>query len=95
MLADSARNGFPFMLTQQMQLHTCGDIIVMINLTVFVPAGGRERISNVFYSCRYVRCLGAVYLRLVGETLEVYNYLEPLYNDYRKIKRKNRNGGMY
>ena len=43
--------------------------------------------------CRYVRCLGAVYLRLVGETLEVYNYLEPLYNDYRKIKRKNRNGG--
>lgn len=40
-----------------------------------------------------MRCLGAIYLRLVGETLEVYNYLEPLYNDYRKIKRKNRNGG--
>jgi pre-mRNA-splicing factor 38A len=59
----------------------------------FILAGGRE-IDNVFYSCRYVRCLGAVYLRLVGETLEVYNYLEPLYNDYRKIKRKNRNGGI-
>ena len=53
--------------------------------------GGKERM-RIFYSCRYVRCLGAVYLRLVGETLEVYNYLEPLYNDYRKIKRKNRNG---
>ena len=37
--------------------------------------------------------MGAVYLRLVGEILEVYNYLEPLYNDYRKLKRKNRNGG--
>ena len=43
--------------------------------------------------CRYVRVLGALYLRLVGETMECYNYLEPLYNDYRKLKRKNRNGG--
>ena len=67
--------------------------------------GGRERESVcerererdgfivILLSCRYVRCLGAVYLRLVGETLEVYNYLEPLYNDYRKLKRKNRQGG--
>ena len=27
--------------------------------------------------------------------MECYNYLEPLYNDYRKLKRKNRNGGMF
>ena len=33
-----------------------------------------------------------MYLRLVGDTKECYNYLEPLYNDYRKLKRKNRNG---
>jgi len=34
-----------------------------------------------------------MYLRLVGESLECYKYLELLYNDYRKLKRKNRNGG--
>ncbi len=27
--------------------------------------------------------------------MECYNYLEPLYNDYRKLKKKNRNGGRY
>ena len=36
--------------------------------------------------------LGALYLRLVGTSLEVYNYLEPLYNDYRKLKMMNRSG---
>ena len=43
---------------------------------------------------RYVRILGAVYLRLVGTSLEVYNYLEPLYNDYRKLKVMNRSGEL-
>ena len=41
---------------------------------------------------RYVRALGAMYLRLVGDTMECYNYLEPLYNDYRKLKKMNRDG---
>ena len=45
-----------------------------------------------FIPPRYVRVLGALYLRLVGTSLEVYNYLEPLYNDYRKLKMMNRNG---
>lgn len=35
---------------------------------------------------KYVRLLGAFYLRLVGRPLEVYQYLEPLYNDYRKVR---------
>ena len=34
---------------------------------------------------RYVRCLGAFYLRLTGTAIDCYNYLEPLYNDYRKV----------
>lgn len=34
---------------------------------------------------RYVRALGAMYLRLTGTALDVYRYLEPLYNDYRKV----------
>ena len=41
---------------------------------------------------RYVRALGALYLRIVGTSVECYKYLEPLYNDYRKIKYKNREG---
>jgi len=49
-----------------------------------------ELIRNEDY--KYVRCLGAYYLRLTGTALDCYNYLEPLYNDYRKLKVKNRNG---
>jgi pre-mRNA-splicing factor 38A len=35
---------------------------------------------------KYVRALGAVYLRMVGKPEDVYRYLEPLLNDYRKIR---------
>ena len=43
-----------------------------------------EFIKNEDY--KYVRILGAFYMRLVGRPVEVYQYLEPLYNDYRKIR---------
>jgi pre-mRNA-splicing factor 38A len=43
--------------------------------------------------CRYVRILGAFYLRLVGKPTDVYQYLEPLYNDYRKLRRRTAEGG--
>ncbi|KAH0887998.1 hypothetical protein HID58_050427 [Brassica napus] len=36
----------------------------------------------------YVRILGAFYLRLTGSDVDVYRYLEPLYNDYRKVRQK-------
>lgn len=42
--------------------------------------------------CRYVRILGAFYLRLVGKPTDVYQYLEPLYNDYRKLRQKTAEG---
>ncbi len=45
-----------------------------------------EFIRNEDY--RYVRLLGAFYLRLVGKPLEIYNYLEPLYADYRRVRRR-------
>ena len=32
--------------------------------------------------------LGAFYMRLVGKPLDVYQYLEPLYNDYRRVRRR-------
>ncbi|XP_051906792.1 pre-mRNA-splicing factor 38A [Hippocampus zosterae] len=41
---------------------------------------------------KYVRLLGAMYMRLTGTAVDCYKYLEPLYNDYRKIKTQNRNG---
>ncbi|KAG8201643.1 hypothetical protein JTE90_012710 [Oedothorax gibbosus] len=41
---------------------------------------------------KYVRALGAFYMRLVGTSLDCYKYLEPLYNDYRKLRRQDRQG---
>ncbi|XP_055384789.1 pre-mRNA-splicing factor 38 [Condylostylus longicornis] len=41
---------------------------------------------------KYVRALGAFYLRLTGTALDCYKYLEPLYNDNRKLRRQNRSG---
>ncbi|XP_068095076.1 pre-mRNA-splicing factor 38A [Hyperolius riggenbachi] len=41
---------------------------------------------------KYVRALGALYMRLTGTATDCYKYLEPLYNDYRKVKTQNRNG---
>lgn len=42
--------------------------------------------------CKYVRALGAFYMRLVGISLDCYKYLEPLYNDYRKLRNQSRQG---
>jgi hypothetical protein len=41
---------------------------------------------------RYVRCLGALYLRLIGTAVDVYQFLEPLYSDFRRIKVRNATG---
>jgi len=43
---------------------------------------------------KYVRALGAYYMRLTGTSLDCYNYLEPLLNDFRKLRRQNREGGQ-
>ncbi|PAV70747.1 hypothetical protein WR25_05380 [Diploscapter pachys] len=41
---------------------------------------------------KYVRALGAMYLRLTFSSVEIYKYLEPLYNDYRKLRYMNTMG---
>ncbi|KAI6655814.1 Pre-mRNA-splicing factor 38A [Oopsacas minuta] len=41
---------------------------------------------------KYVRALGAYYMRLVGTSVDIYKYLDPLYIDYRKMKYKNVEG---
>ncbi|XP_062946186.1 pre-mRNA-splicing factor 38A-like [Cynocephalus volans] len=43
---------------------------------------------------KYVRMLGALYMRLTGTAIDCYKYLEPLYNDYRKIKSQHRSGAF-
>lgn len=41
---------------------------------------------------KYVRALGAFYLRLVYGSLDCYKYLEPLLNDYRKLRIMDQSG---
>lgn len=41
---------------------------------------------------KYIRALGAMYMRLTGSSVEIYKYLEPLYNDYRKLRWMNKEG---
>ncbi|KAI8822577.1 Pre-mRNA-splicing factor 38, partial [Fimicolochytrium jonesii] len=43
---------------------------------------------------KYLRALGAFYLRLTGTSLEIYKYLEPLLGDLRKLRRRNISGGF-
>lgn len=35
---------------------------------------------------KYLRALAALYIRLVGSPVDVYQYLEPLLNDFRKLR---------
>ncbi|XP_008546638.1 pre-mRNA-splicing factor 38 [Microplitis demolitor] len=41
---------------------------------------------------KYVRALGALYMRLTGTSLDCYKYLEPLFNDNRKLRAQNKQG---
>jgi len=41
---------------------------------------------------KYVRALGAFYLRLTGRPAEIYELIEPLYNDFRKLRFRESNG---
>jgi len=41
---------------------------------------------------KYVRALGAIYMRLTGTSVDIFKYLEPLYNDYRRLRWMNKMG---
>ncbi|CDW60716.1 pre mRNA splicing factor 38A [Trichuris trichiura] len=43
---------------------------------------------------KYIRALGAMYLRLTFSSIEVYQYLEPLLNDYRKLRWMSKQGSQ-
>merc|ERR1712224_1003187 len=44
---------------------------------------------------KYLRVLGAFYLRLTGKSAEIYRYLEPLYTDYAKIRVRKSDGTFF
>jgi pre-mRNA-splicing factor 38A len=41
---------------------------------------------------KYLRVLGAFYMRLTGKPEDIFRYLEPLYNDYRKVAYRGMSG---
>ena len=43
---------------------------------------------------KYVRALGAFYLRLTGRPAEIYEQIEPMYNDFRKLRFRTPTGWM-
>lgn len=43
---------------------------------------------------KILRLLGAFYMRLTGRPQEVYRYLEPLLNDYRRVRLRDRTGNF-
>jgi len=44
---------------------------------------------------KYVRALGAYYMRLTGTSTDCFKYLEPLLNDYRKVRKQDREGNFH
>jgi len=52
-----------------------------------------EFIQNEDY--KYVRALGAFYLRLVGQARDIYRYLEPLLMDLRKLRKRTDTGFVH
>ncbi|KAL9642814.1 hypothetical protein ABK040_009889 [Willaertia magna] len=44
------------------------------------------------YGFKYLTALGAIYLRLVGSAKDIYEQLEPLYKDFRKLRYLNIDG---
>ncbi|EDO07105.1 PRP38 pre-mRNA splicing factor family protein [Babesia bovis T2Bo] len=41
---------------------------------------------------KYLRALGIYYMRLVGNAVQIYQNLEPVYADYRKLRFRNNDG---
>lgn len=44
---------------------------------------------NIDFGNRYLRALAALYIRMTFRAVEVYELLEPLLKDYRKIRYRN------
>jgi pre-mRNA-splicing factor 38A len=68
-------------------------VCLLLRMLAIQPADAivDEFVRNADY--KYVRVLGAFYVRLTGRAVDVYRALEPLYADYRKLRRRRTDGG--
>ena len=53
---------------------------------------GEENEEPPFEGWKYLRALAAFYIRLTWEAVDIYKTLEPLFEDYRKLKRRTKDG---
>ena len=68
-------------------------IILLYKLISLKPEKGMILDLLIDDSFKYVRLLAVFYIRLVCTNhIDIYRYLEPLYNDYRKIRVQNSKG---
>eukprot|EP00795_Rhopilema_esculentum_P004665 gene4665-20948_t len=68
------------------------DVDIKLSIRGEISTDSAPTVIIASKSAKYARALGAFYMRLVGTSLECFKYLEPLYNDYRKMKRKGLDG---
>ncbi|KAL7716139.1 Pre-mRNA-splicing factor 38 [Entamoeba marina] len=84
-------------LDEAVQLHDIGGTygvlkkptkFIMLVMKLLMIRPEREIIYELIMNeeFKYVRALGAFYLRLVGQAAEIYSFIEPLYYDYRPLK---------
>ena len=71
------------------------EAIHLLELMIYSKVAVIQKSDIKSFNFRYVRALGAFYLRLTGSGLDCYKYLEPLLNDYRKIRMQRRDGSEY
>lgn len=93
--ADPAWKGHYCGIHQEWRLQVSMQILLNLYTVCHIPVYTVLCVALLicFFPSRYVRLLGAMYMRLTGTSVDCYKYLEPLYNDYRKVKSQNRNGG--
>jgi pre-mRNA-splicing factor 38A len=78
--ANNKPTPFLCLLLKMLQLQPSEDIVI-------------EFINNEDF--KYIRALGALYWRLTAKGADIYLYLEPFYNDFRKLKLQKEDGSFH
>lgn len=67
-------------------------LCLLLKLLQLQPSGEIVETYVAAEECKYLRCLGAVYCRLVFPPQRVHVVLEPLLNDFRKVRVRRKDG---
>ena len=62
-------------------------LCLLLKLLQLLPELGIVKLLISNQEFKYMRLLGAYYLRLTGTPVQIYSILEPLYSDYRKVRK--------